>query len=770
MAATPIAEQRAVTDVRGSAGWALLLVVFPIAWLILSRVGYPSDGSAAYPDQSGNWQHGSVLVQRVFASNGLHEGDRVISVAGLSLARWPGDTTAMVRHGEVAYQVLRAGRVQSVSVRLSAYPLQRVIWDNIGALSVGVFTLVVGLYVFLNRPGDPAARLMLVLPALLLVGGAAFPFGIEPIEFVSGGVWRYVIGDVAYAIFWGGLTHMALSLPEPWPASRQRRLIIAGAYALPFVLYGVNLALTLPGANGSLGRAERLLLISGPAARVVPILVVVLFVISFRRTRDIEVRRRFRAVYAIVGSFLVVYVVVGQLSGALFGAPLIPYGWVPLVLLPMPIAIAAAILRYRMFDIQVIVKRSILYGVVVVVIGGLSVLMTILLVSLLPDRLLSALLSSLAAVTLFVTLGPRMRRWLGGLIYGQRDDPYEFVSRLGGLESDTDPAHLLSSVVDTVAAALRLPYVELELRSSEGVLESVARHGQAQGIPSVLPLVRGGREIGRLLLSVSSAQEPFGPSDRRLLDVLARQVSGAADTVLLNVALQRSRERLVLAREEERRRLRRDLHDGLGPTLAAAGIQVELLKSTSQGDAQRAVESMGTAVRQAIADLRRIVDGLRPPALDHAGLTEAVREVARRFSNSGEDDHSPKTLRVNVKGNLDATTLPAAVETAAYWIAAEAITNAAKHAYADNCWVSLWIEDDLHMEVADDGRGLAEVVTEGVGLGSMRERAAEIGGVCSIKSREGRGTIVVARIPVRSAPGSAMVSQAEMGADGSAIP
>jgi signal transduction histidine kinase len=210
--------------------------------------------------------------------------------------------------------------------------------------------------------------------------------------------------------------------------------------------------------------------------------------------------------------------------------------------------------------------------------------------------------------------------------------------------------------------------------------------------------------------------------------------------VRLNAQLSRSREQLVSAREEERRRLRRDLHDGLGPTLAAIGMQLAAGRAlVDRPEELRALHvELQEQTRQALADIRRLVYDLRPPALDELGLAPAIARQGQRFAG----------LAVDVHADGDLAGLPAAVEVAAYRIATEAITNAARHGEARTCSVRLSRKGALDLEVIDDGTGLSQVARGGVGLSSMRERAAELGGTCEIGSAPGGGTLVRARLPV----------------------
>src|ERR687897_622372 len=244
-----------------------------------------------------------------------------------------------------------------------------------------------------------------------------------------------------------------------------------------------------------------------------------------------------------------------------------------------------------------------------------------------------------------------------------------------------------------------------------------------------------GETVGRLGVGPRAGEEDFGPTERQLLEDLAHQIGASAHAALmtdealrLSVALQRSRERLVEAREEERRRLRRDLHDGLGPQLSSQALTVDAVRALMRRDPDAAEElllDLKAQAQDAVADIRRLVYGLRPPALDDLGLLGALRESAAQYGAKGLD------VRVEAPESLPP--LSAAVEVACYRIAQEALTNVARHANANACTIYLAIEDSdvLCVEVRDDGRGMPEPgenTAAGVGLTSMRERATELGG------------------------------------------
>jgi signal transduction histidine kinase len=259
--------------------------------------------------------------------------------------------------------------------------------------------------------------------------------------------------------------------------------------------------------------------------------------------------------------------------------------------------------------------------------------------------------------------------------------------------------------------------------------------------------VDGGEHIGRLLVAPRTPTDAFSRSDQRLLDDLARRVSAAARELTLRFDLQRSRERLVLAREEERRRLRRALHDEVGPAIAGLGLRTEAarrLVETDPPSASAALVAVRDGTQGLVADIRRLAYDLRPPALDELGLAGALRQYA--------DSVDRPTITVSAGDDLGE--LPAAVEAAAYRIVVEAVTNTVRHAEATGCSVRLGAVDGwLEVGVVDDGRGLPADVQAGVGLSAMRERAAELGGSLRVESRAGGGTIVVASLPIGASIG-----------------
>jgi len=427
----------------------------------------------------------------------------------------------------------------------------------------------------------------------------------------------------------------------------------------------------------------------------------------------------------------------------------------------LPVFMGIAILKYRLYDIDLVINRTLVYGALTVAVLGLYVLVVGGLGTLLQAQgnLAVSLLATGTVAVLVQPMRSRLQRGVNRLMYGERDEPYKVLSRLGQrLEGTLAPEAALVTIVETVAQALKLPYAAISLKQDERCA-TVAEHGTPAGKPVALPLVHQGEEIGQLVVSSRAKGESFTSQDKRLLEDLARQAGTATHAVRLTADLQHSRERLVTAREEERRRLRRDLHDGLGPQLASLTLKHDAARNLLASDPAAVgalLVELKAQTQDAISDIRRLVYDLRPPALDELGLVSAIREQATRYGFHDEaykGERNDDGLTVSVRAPRQLAFLPAAVEVACYRIAQEAVTNVTRHAKARACGIRLSIdeaENELELEVLDDGVGLPTERRVGVGLASMRERAAELGGSCVVEPGPAGGTRVLARLPLAS--------------------
>ncbi|MFC0039034.1 sensor histidine kinase [Actinomadura rayongensis] len=412
------------------------------------------------------------------------------------------------------------------------------------------------------------------------------------------------------------------------------------------------------------------------------------------------------------------------------------------VIAAVPLCIAIAITRYRLYDIDLVFSRTLVYAGLVAVITGVYFALVAVASHVAADHLpVAGLVGAIAAGAVFEPARRRLQRAVDRLMHGERD-PYRIADRLNRrLQSISDPRAALATAATTVKEALHATGVLLEVVDRDGHTVSVTCGDPGERAQSV-PLVWHSEPVGRLVVGVTRRNDP------RIAAVLARNLAELASATRLAIDVQRSRERILRTREEERRRLRRDLHDGLGPTLASIAMTVDAARITLRTDPDAAdglLEDLRTTMGQAIGDIRDLVYGLRPPALDDLGLAGAIRALGGVVSTGD----GPR-VDVQVDGDLDR--LPAAAEVAAYRIVQEALTNVYRHAKADKAVVRLSLNGDLHVSVGDDGVGVHGRSRAGVGMSSMRERAAELGGSCTIGPAPGGGTLVSARLPLSGLP------------------
>jgi signal transduction histidine kinase len=406
-----------------------------------------------------------------------------------------------------------------------------------------------------------------------------------------------------------------------------------------------------------------------------------------------------------------------------------------LVSLPLPAAIGVAVLQRRLYDVQLVLNRTLTYGVLSLLISGLYAVVVGGVGALLQSRgadWLPWVAAGVVAIS-FAPLRNALQQAANRLTYGQWSQPAEVLADTGRRLADaTDVPGLLRDLTGGLADGLGLPYVEIV--DARGAV--LARHGAPVAYDEA-PLTAYGVHVGALRWARRSLRE----ADRRLVTDLAHQLGAVVHGAGLLDAVRDAQERLVLAREEERKRLRRDLHDGVGPALAGLALQVDTLRNLNRAgrDAEPDLLRLRDGIRSTVLDVRRIVEGLRPPALDDLGLAGALDQLAARLG--GDLD-----VRVDVQ---TPPALPAAVEVAAYRIVAEALTNVTRHGKAQHAAVRVHPDDNgLLIQVTDDGTGAVTPRDGGVGLASMHERAQEIGGRLEIDGVPGRGTTVTASLPL----------------------
>ena len=482
--------------------------------------------------------------------------------------------------------------------------------------------------------------------------------------------------------------------------------------------------------------------------------IVVTQVYRYRRVSTPEQRRQTKwVVFGIslsLTGFLILRIVAVTVPMSIISECIL-WSLVYVFLMLIPLSIGIAILRAHLWDIDVIINRTLVYGALTASVVALYVLVVVSLGTVLQSggNLLVSLLATGLIAVLFQPLHLLLQRAVNRLMFGERDAPYAVISRLGQrLEATLSPQAVLLTIVETVAQALKLPYAAITLKQ-QGEFVIAASYGVPKEELTRLPLVYQAEQIGELLLAPRGPGAAFTAMDRTLLADLARQAGVTAHAVRLTADLQHltdelrsSRTQLVTMREEERRRLRRDLHDGLGSALTSVAFQLDAACNLLDRDpptVRKLLQELKGQTQASITDIRRLVYNLRPPILDEWGLVAALREQVAQYQLNN--------VQVAVDAPESLPALPAAVEVAAYRIALEGLANVIRHANAATCTIRLGISDEaLEVEVRDDGT--PQNYHAGVGINAMRERASELGGSCVVEKGVVDGTRVYALLPL----------------------
>jgi signal transduction histidine kinase len=723
---------------------AVLVVLGVVATAV--RLDAPADGTVIDLARS-SWHRDGVtaVIAGDADGSGLQTGDLVTAVGDHRLADGLGGVARPPLGTSMTYGIVRDERPTSVEVsvdRPDPYSLLVKGWGNL------VFVLILaGLAValYLRRREEPATAPLLVLAAALLGSTLTVVAGLPVLALATGGaqLWLFHLNVIGvYSIAWAALLAFSVTITPDHPWLRRPRLLTVG-YAAPVVVTLVWSGATALFAENSVRWLG--LVHSGVTAVSAAALLVsaVCGLVAYRSTTEPITRSRLRWL-AGGGALAALLGIAGwSLPDLIVGRHPLPPGAIGLSGLPFVVGIAVALRRHRLFDIERLANRSIVYSAVVaVLVAGYAATVALLVGGLGLSGPVAAALAAAGAALALAPLRNAAQSAVNRLMYGDRHDPAAALDRLGSrLHAVMLPADVLPAVVETVARSLRVPYAGIEIADGTGAYHVAADHGVPVGDLHVEPLLQHGATVGRLLVSARGRDDPLDSIDRSLISSLAQQIGPAVHAVRLHDDLVRSRSEIVALREDERRRIRRDLHDGLGPTLAAIGLKADLAaRGLAGGSAEhRLLSEISTEVKAALIDVRRLVEALRPPALDELGLVGAIRSRAASLAGG---------MLIDVAGPVDPVALPAAVETAAYRIAVEAMTNAVRHSRGRHCTVLIAPDARLlELTVRDDGVGLDPARAIGVGLRSMRERADEVGGSFSVGSPAGGGTVVYASLP-----------------------
>jgi signal transduction histidine kinase len=592
------------------------------------------------------------------------------------------------------------------------------------------------------------------------------------------------IGDLGWVVAVLSIPFLLLHFPDGAPPSRRWRMFEVVLYAAATA--SVVGLLLLPGeasvapvdravVSSSVPRVGQVLLMGGVALLLLGTLpAIASLIVRYRQSSERERSQIRWVVYAAVLLGLSLLLLTWWEAPGLWDSVL---EMLPLV--GLYVAVGIAVLHHRVVDVDLLINRSLVYGVLS---AGLLVgyVGLVWLLSWLFDTwggLPITVVGTAVVCVAFQPLRERLQRSVNRLLYGERDDPFAVISRLARtLQAAVPTEEVLPTVVETTARALRLPHASIWV-TEQDTLRLVASYGprprhnavlqppamqrilasdeptaldaiedrgalgsdlEPAGVTLLYPLKYRGSPVGVLCLAPRQPAEGWSRQDLTTLADLARQTGAAVHAVRLSedlqhslAALHASREQLVSSQELERRRIQRDLHDGLGPILAAIRLHLDGCLQAG-GDvpahARKALERVDQLVGQASADVRALVSGLHPPQLAQLGLASALQAHVEQFGH----DVGIST-RVEIDPQL---TAPPAVEVSVFRIVQEALTNVATHSRATSVVVTLASDGQtIRLSVRDNGRGMPTAINgAGTGLTSMRERAALLGGTLNIRN------------------------------------
>jgi signal transduction histidine kinase len=426
--------------------------------------------------------------------------------------------------------------------------------------------------------------------------------------------------------------------------------------------------------------------------------------------------------------------------------PRVLFGLWPLAVV---IAIAIAVVQYHLYDVRLVIRRVVVYG-------GLTVALTALFIGVyfavlaLSGQVVAvryrwvAVAAATAAVLAAEPLRRRIQARLERRFLGERGDPLGVLGRLHSTLSngDDDENTVYATITRTVAAAVRSPAVALALHRGPQI-ETLSVTGGEQDAPLVLPLVYRGERLGEMRVSPRTPGEPYGRADRALLDQLANQTSALVYALRRDTELQSTRRRALEYVAEERAQLGRDLHDGIAPLLAGAGLTAEALRKgmTPGTEDEQDAERLASRLRNAATEIRRLAHDLQPAPVEDRGLEAALSDYIATLD-------APELPKIRLHTEI-AESVPAVVGQAAYLVALEALNNVVRHAHAEHCELTVTLATgELVVKIADDGVGLSQPYVSGIGITSMRSRIQALGGVFDLGAAPGGGTLLQARIPV----------------------
>jgi signal transduction histidine kinase len=601
------------------------------------------------------------------------------------------------------------------------------------AFSLSIFAGAYAAYSLTHGDLLPASGLALWLRGWIWLPAFTFLFVLLPAVFPDGRLpsprWRPIVWAVAFSVLtqlvWVSLSQLIFGFPfidRPWPT-------LGWLFELLTTLSGVVTVLAIFASVGAMA-------------------------VRFRKSRGIE-RQQLKWFFAAVGLQAVLWAGSLAVASVTHQAPYqVPYfdALIPLALLTVPLAIGVAILRHRLYDIDIVISRGVVYGGVAafITIAYLLVVVGIGLAIGTGGRpnLPLAVIAMAVVVVLIQPVRARLQRLANRLVYGVPADPYAVLAELSKTPGAGDVDHALAQIAEAVArgmgsrrARVRLMLPGGQTRTGTWPLGTTGQFGQAFAVNNA------GETVGQI--------EAEGSGDHRLAEAVTGQVGHAFHTLRLSAELDArlaqleaqadeltaSRTRLVQAQETERRRVERDLHDGIQQDLVVLIAKARLARNQLDRDPMLAAETLAElqgSAQHALADVRSLASGIHPAVLSSRGLVEAIDAMAARMPVGVRVDAAPAVREVRYAPEI---------EGAAYFVVAESLANVLKHSGATEATVTISASDSwLRIAIADDGRGFDRGSVHESGLRGLRDRVEALGGRVEIDSQSS-GTRLEASIP-----------------------
>jgi signal transduction histidine kinase len=662
----------------------------------------------------------------------------------------------------VAVLDLRSGQLSGVAV-------------DVGT---GAAFYVAGLVAYLARPANRAAWLLLMTATVLAIGkgvGAAVS-GAAATNPAVAHEWTYVVlvQAAGWVVLATGVAVIA-TFPDGKYQRRYERWLVRG---LPLAFVPLQLLqllgsarigtsqfgwLTLDAASplyarglDPIGAVAGAVLGANLLALVPALALLVLRYRRFGREQRLQIQW---PLYALsLSAISIVFLTFGP------GPPAIPFWiaavWYVATLALLPAGLAMGIVAHRDLDIEDVIRRSVVYGILWALIAALFVLVAAGFGIAVGQRvpLALAVVFTIIATLLFQPARRRLEGLADRLVFGPRLTGYELISRLGvRLQSTVAAEDVAGSVAEAVRSGLGASWVRVTLdRAGSAPVAMAGVNPTENGVPAVsAPLVHGDERVG-VIECGPKLEGRYETADQELLNTLGRQAALAIRNSQLSAELsvrlkqlEDSRVRLVQAEDAGRRRLERDLHDGIQQELVGLLARLGLARNQLRRDRELAATTLGEAqldAQRALESLQDLARGIHPAILTDRGLVDAVEERATRMT---------VPVEVHADGLGEGVRLPREVEGAAYFLVSEGLANVLKYADAKRVHVRFSRERGrLVMEVEDDGRGFDTATVELSGLRGLEDRIEALGGRVEVMSDPGRGTSLRAYLPVPDSAGA----------------